>query len=98
MIGTTSTANISTDEEVLEAIAYMNEHAAKIGRTTPPHVILSSTYAIKQGFSAQEALDTYAHFKELGAVGSGASIDAQSRAEWIDLALQFGEQVISKVD
>jgi probable F420-dependent oxidoreductase len=95
---TSRTASIQTDDEIRAAIDYMQDHCAKIGRKTPPDVILSSTFSIKQGFSAQEALDGYARMKVLGSIGSGASIDARSRSEWCDLALQFGEQVISKLD
>lgn len=95
---TARTANISGDEDLLAAMAYMAEHSAKVGRATPPPVICSSTFQIKPGFGAQEALDHYAHLKELGMAGSGASIYAESRAEWCDLARQFGEAVIAKMD
>jgi len=94
---TARTANISTDEDILEAIAYIREHEVKVGRTSPLPVICSSTFTIKQGWSAQEALDHYAHLHELGVAGSGASIVAESRAEWCDQARSFGEQVISKL-
>ena len=70
----------------------------KIGRAVPPDVILSSSYSIQKGFNAQEALDGYAAMKALGSIGSGASIHAETRAEWCDLALQFGEEVIAKLD
>lgn len=95
---TARTANISGDDDIRAAIDYMNDHAAKIGRKTPPDVILSSTFSIKRGFNAQEALDGYARMRALGSIGSGASIDAETRAEWCDLALQFGEEVIAKLD
>ena len=92
------TANIEGDEDLLTAMAYMAEHSAKVGRATPPPVICSSTFSIKPGFSAQEALDHYAHLAELGIAGSGASIYTDSRSEWCDLARQFGESVIAKMD
>lgn len=95
---TARTANISSDDDIRDAIAYMHEHCAKIGRATPPDVILSSTFSIKQGFNAQEAIDGYEHMRSLGSIGSGASINVPTRAEWCDLALQFGEEVIAKLD
>mgnify|MGYP001024218459 CR=1 FL=1 len=67
---TARTANISSDEDILAAIAYMNEHSAKIGRATPPEVILSSSFSIKRGFNAQEAIDNYAHLKSLGSIAT----------------------------
>ena len=76
----------------------MRAHAEKIGRTEPPKVIASSTYAIKPGWSAPEALDHFAHLKSLGIDGAGATVHADTRAEYCDLALKFGEDVIAKID
>ena len=91
------TANIDGDEDILEAIAYMAEHCVKVGRTSPPEVICSSTCSVTRGFNAQEALDAFEHLRTLGISASGTSITADTRAEWCDLALQFGEQVIAKL-
>jgi len=95
---TARTANISDSEDIKAAMDYMAEHAAKVGRATPPQVIASSTFSIKPGFSAQEALDQYGELHRIGVIGSGASIYTDSRSEWCDLARQFGEQVIAKID
>ncbi|MFV8817984.1 LLM class F420-dependent oxidoreductase [Haliea sp. E17] len=95
---TARTAAISGDDDIVGSIEYMKEHCEKVGRATPPQVICSSTFVIKQGFSAQEALDGYQSLRELGVDASGASIEAATRAEWCDLARQFGEEVISKLD
>ncbi|MCW1431145.1 LLM class F420-dependent oxidoreductase [Novosphingobium sp. JCM 18896] len=95
---TARTANIEGDDDIIEAIEYMKAHCEKVGRATPPPVIASSTFQIKPGFNAQEAIDHYAHMKSIGVDGSGASVLASTRAEWCDLARQFGEEVISKVD
>ncbi len=95
---TARTANIEGDDDIIAAIEYMAAHCEKVGRKVPPPVIASSTFQIKPGYSAQEAIDHYAHMKSLGVQGSGASVLAESRSEWCDLARQFGEDVISKVD
>jgi hypothetical protein len=68
-----------------------------VGRAVPPQVICSSTFTVKPGFSAQEALDHYAELEGIGVTGSGASIYADNRSEWCDLARQFGEQVITRL-
>ena len=94
---TARTANISTDEDILEAIAYMHEHSAKVGRATPPPVITSATFTIRPGFDAQEAVDHYGHLQTLGVSGSGASVITDSRAEWCELVRQFGDQVLAKL-
>ena len=95
---TARTADLQADDDLTDAIAYMQEHCGKIGRAEPPKVICSSTFTINPGFSAQQALDSYAHLQTLGVHGSGADIVAGSRAEWCDLARQFGEQVIARMD
>lgn len=95
---TARTANIEGDEDILAAIEYMKAHCEKVGRKDPPPVIASSTFQIKPGYSPQEAIDHYAHMKSIGVQGSGASVLASTRGEWCDLARQFGEEVISKVD
>lgn len=95
---TARTANLSTDEEILGAIAYMNEHCDKIGRKDYPEIICSGTFTIKPGWSAQEALDNFAHLKELGMHGSGAGVFVESRSQWCEEILRFGEEVIAKMD
>lgn len=95
---TARTANIAGDEDLVAAMAYMAEHSAKVGRAVPPEVICSSTFQIRPGYSAQEAVDHYGQLRSLGIAGSGASILAASRSEWCDLARQFGEDVIARLD
>jgi len=94
---TARTTNISSDEDIVGAIAYMKEHAEKVGRAAPPKVICSSTFTIKPGWNAQEAIDHYHHLMTLGVHGSGASIVADNRGEWCDQARRFGEEVVRKL-
>lgn len=95
---TARTVNLSEDRDIVDAIAYMAEHAEKIGRAVPPQVIASSTFSIKDGWNAQEALDHFAHLKTLGVDGSGASIYTETRSEYCDQAARFGEEVIARID
>ncbi|MBU6265888.1 MAG: LLM class F420-dependent oxidoreductase [Sphingomonadales bacterium] len=95
---TARTANISDSEDIVAAMDYMAEHCVKVGRATPPQVIASSTFSVKQGFNPQEALDQYAELHRIGVAGSGTSIWTDNRSEWCDLAQQFGEQVIARID
>lgn len=95
---TARTANISGDEDILEAIAYMKAHCEKVGREVPPQVICSSTFQVKRGFNAQEALDDYGRLRDLGIDASGAGVYAETRSEWCDLVRRFGEEVIAKLD
>jgi len=96
---TARTASISTDDELNAAIDYMHEHCEKVGRKDRPGVILSSTHTMNgSDWSAQEALDNYAHYREMGIEGSGTSVNTDSRSEFIEQALRFGEEVIAKMD
>jgi probable F420-dependent oxidoreductase len=95
---TARTANIASDEDFTAALDYLYEHCEKIGRKDRPRIILSGTFSMQGEWSAQEALDSYAHLRELGAHGSGASVFTDSRSEWCDNVRRFGEEVIAKLD
>ena len=95
---TARTASISDDEDITGSIAYMQEHCEKVGRKDPPKVICAGTFMIREGFSAQEAIDHYRHLETLGVHGSGAGVIADSRAQWCDLTRRFGEEVLAKLD
>lgn len=95
---TARTANIESDEDILAAIDYIKEHCEKIGRKTPPEVICSGTFSMRGEWSAQEALDNFAHLQTLGISGSGTGVWTDSRSEWCENALRFGEEVIAKLD
>lgn len=95
---TARTVSLSTDAEIAQAIAYMRDHCAKVGRADEPKIICSSTFTIKPGWSAQEALDNYGNLRRLGVHGSGASVMAESRGEWCEQVLRFGEEVIARLD
>ena len=95
---TARTVSLSTDEEIAQAIGYMRDHCAKVGRTEEPQIICSSTFTIRPGWSAQEALDNYGNLARLGVHGSGASVVAESRSEWCEQVLRFGEEVIARMD
>ncbi|MYL97015.1 TIGR03619 family F420-dependent LLM class oxidoreductase [Novosphingobium sp. FGD1] len=98
MTDTARTASLEGDDDIVAAIAYMAEHCEKIGRSSPPQVIASSTYSVRVGWNPQEALDHFAHLKSLGVDGSGATIHAATRVEYLEQAQRFGEEVISRID
>jgi probable F420-dependent oxidoreductase len=91
---TARTAELSTDQDLIDSINYMLDHSAKIGRAVPPQTICSATFTVNPGWSAQEAVDHYGHLSDLGVSGSGVSINASGRAEWCDQALKFGADVL----
>jgi probable F420-dependent oxidoreductase len=94
---TARTVALTDEADIDAAIAYLHEHSAKVGREVPPQIILSGVFAIKAGYNPQEAIDVISSYRAKGAVGAGASILTESRAEWCDLAHDFGERVLAKL-
>lgn len=92
------TASIAEEEDVDAALAYMQAHCEKVGRETPPKLYFAGTGTVKHGYSVQEFVDQIGAFRRKGAAGVGVGISADSRAEWCDLARDFGENVMSKLD
>ncbi len=95
---TARTASLENIDDLVDSIAFLCDHSEKVGRAEPPKVIASSTFRVAPGWSAEEAIDHYGHLRELGVHASGASIAAETRAEWCDQARRFGEEVIARLD
>lgn len=95
---TARTASLESSDDLVASIAYLHEYSEQIGRTVPPRVIASGTFRIGPGWSAEEALDHYGHLRALGVHASGASVAADTRAEWCEHARQFGADVIARLD
>ncbi|MFM5930350.1 MAG: LLM class F420-dependent oxidoreductase [Novosphingobium sp.] len=94
---TARTVSLSEEEDIDAALAYLRAHCEKVGRETPPEIILSSVFTIKPGYSPQEAIDVISGYRDKGAHGAGASIFVDSRSQWCDLAADFGERVLSRL-
>lgn len=94
---TARTVSLAEEEDIDAALAYMRDHCEKVGRATPPEVILSSVFTIKPGYSPQEAIDVIEGYRAKGADGAGASIFVDSRTQWCELAADFGERVLAKL-
>jgi hypothetical protein len=76
----------------------MQAHCEKIGRETPPKLYFAGTGMIERGYDAQEFIDRISAFRSKGAYGVGVNISAGSRTEWCDLARDFGDNVLAKLD
>ena len=94
---TARTVSLSEEEDIDAALAYLRAHCEAVGRAVPPEIVLSSVFTIKTGYSPQEAIDVINGYHAKGASGAGASIFVDSRAEWCDLARDFGERVLAKL-
>ncbi|PLK26202.1 TIGR03619 family F420-dependent LLM class oxidoreductase [Novosphingobium sp. TH158] len=94
---TARTVSLAEEEDIDAALAYLHAHCEKVGRAQPPQIILSSVFTIKPGYSPQEAIDIICGYREKGTHGAGASIFVNSRAEWCELARDFGERVLPRL-
>jgi probable F420-dependent oxidoreductase len=97
MASTARTAAMSDDMDIAEGIAYMKTHCEKIGRATPPEIILASLTHPGDDDSPQALLDKIGQFAAIGVTGCAVHIDAGTRREWCDKAQHFGEEIIAKL-
>lgn len=92
------TASIAEEGDINAAIAYMHAHCEKTGREVPPSLYFAGTGAIMAGYDAQEFIDRIGGLRAKGAAAVGVNISAGSRVEWCDLARDFGDNVLAKLD
>lgn len=92
------TASLAEEEDIDTAIAYMYSLCEKVGREVPPKLYFAGTGPIKQGYASQEFIDRIGGLRNKGASACGVNISAGSRAEWCDLARDFGANVLAKLD
>lgn len=94
---TTRTAEITSEEELAAAIAYLREQCEVTGRAVPPVIAIGSIVKPGETWEPQMILDRAGRFAEMGLVAAGMSITGRSRAEWCDNAERFGADVIARL-
>jgi probable F420-dependent oxidoreductase len=94
---TARTAAMSSENDLLEGIRYLNEHCATIGRERPPEIILSSLTSPGEKLDAQALIERIGRYRELGITGVAVHIEGRTRAEWCDNAERCGADVLAKL-
>jgi probable F420-dependent oxidoreductase len=94
---TARTAAMADETDLTGGLAYLREHCAKIGRTQPPQIVLSSVIPPGQKLDSAQIVDKICEYAELGITGAAVNIEGRSRAEWCDNAKRFAENVLSKL-
>jgi probable F420-dependent oxidoreductase len=92
---TSRTAPLEGEADLAAGVAYMREHSKKVGRGTPPDVILGGLNHPGDAWDPNALLDRIARYAELGVSAVNAHMDGRSRAEWCDNAERFAAQVLS---
>jgi len=95
---TARTAEIVDENDLPGPIAYLREHCEKIGRTTPPDVILGGIGTFKKKTMNVDLFVERIHkLRQLGVSGTAINVHAQTRREWCDEVEWFGTEVLPKV-
>lgn len=94
---TSRTAPMTNDADLADGVRYMREHAEKIGRETPPVVILSGLNPPGETWNAEQQLDRLGRLSELGVSAAGASFEARTLDEWCDQAERFQAEIIDRL-
>lgn len=97
LAATARTVEFSTDEDIAKGIAYMKAHCEKVGRATPPEVILGGLDHIgSDDWEAQPILDRIGRLEAIGVSTVAINIAADTIAQWTDRAAAVGERLVAK--
>jgi probable F420-dependent oxidoreductase len=96
LAATSRTAELNSEEGVEAGIAYLNAHCEAIGRKVPPAIELSSING-DPGVSNVELVARAKSFAALGVSALALHIQASTRAEWIETAERYGQEIVAKL-
>jgi probable F420-dependent oxidoreductase len=94
---TSRTTELCTEADLAKSLRYLREHCEKIGRTQGPDVVLGSVTAPGEKLNSQAIIEKIGRLKEMGVSGAAVHIEAKTRAEWIEKAQKYAEEVIAKL-
>jgi probable F420-dependent oxidoreductase len=94
---TSRTAPMSTNEELADAIRYLREHCARIGRSKPPEVVVGSLNAPGGGWNPAALLERIAQLRELGVTSAAVHVEGRTPAEWCANAERYSAEIIQKL-
>ena len=98
MSATSRTAPLNTEDELAAALAYLREHAERIGRTAPLRLVLGSLRAPGEKLDDAALIDKIGRLQAMG-IGCGAvHLEGRSLDEWCDRAQAFAANVLAKID
>jgi probable F420-dependent oxidoreductase len=94
---TSRTAPLENEADLTVALTYLRAHCEKVGRATPPEIILGGFAHIDKNMNAQQLIDRIGKLKEIGVTATAVNMLAKTRAEWCDDAQRFASDVLAKV-
>lgn len=93
---TSRTKEMSTELDLDAGLAYMREHAEKIGKPVP-EVHLSSILAPGEAWTYASLIEKIGRMKERGFKAAAINIQGNSVKEWCDNADAIGAEVLKKI-
>lgn len=94
---TTKTFDFTGPEDLKKGKEYMLAHCEKIGRATPPLLMIGGINSPGRPMSYQQIVDALGPYAEMGVVAAGVTVEGETVDEWCDNALRMGEEVVAKV-
>ena len=94
---TSRTTEMTSVADLKVGLAYMHQHCEAVGRETPPEIVMASINQVGEVLSPQQMIDRIGEFAELGVTTVATNFHVDTRAEWIEKALSFDEEIIKKV-
>ena len=97
---TARTARLETMDDLAQSLAYLREHAERVGRTKPIDVSSSALTTGAPGtraFDPNRSIEEVQQLTELGVTWYGVGGFEGERGKAMDAAAQFGEEVIARL-
>ena len=95
---TARTAAMTDDMDLAQGIAYLKEHCEKIGRATPPEIVLVGASQPSEPGETRAYLDLLIkRYKDMGVSAVSTAIYVPTRREWSDKVQRFAEDVLKKI-
>lgn len=89
------TAELSGIDALAQGIDYMHEHCDRIGRVTPPRIVVAGLTDGGVEWRADEVLQRISRLESLGVTGVGVQLSGKNVQEWCDESERFGSEVIA---
>ncbi len=94
---TSRTADMAGEADLAEGMAYMRAHCEKVGRETPPEIVLSWLLSPGEKPEPAATIDRIGKLRELGVAATATGLPGRTRTEWCDNAARFDAEVLAKI-
>jgi probable F420-dependent oxidoreductase len=94
---TSRTAAMTNESDLAEGIRYLREHCERVGRDTPPKIVLSSITSTGEKLNGAALIDKIGRLRAMGVSGAAVHVEGETRAEWCDQAERMGADVLAKL-